>query len=169
MKKTLVIEGIIFIALGTLAVIFPHISTVALELLLGWILILSGVFQIYAVLRKKTSLPVLQSFLLAAAYTLVGVLLLLYPKEGMVSITAFLMALFLLQGVYGVFMAFHTSFPPISKAWLFVSGLISFTFAFLIWHSWPQDSSWITGLFTGANLILLGIAYLVLGKFFRKI
>ncbi len=169
MKKALVWEGIFFIILGVLAILFPHISTFAIELILGWLLILSAVFQIFALFTKKNHLPFSQSLLLAVAYAGVGLLLVFYPLEGVQTLTLLLALLFFLQGLYSLFTAFHTKFPPISRAWLFVSGLISICLAFLVWSRWPQDSSWLMGLFSGANLVLLGISYLVLGKFFRKI
>ncbi len=169
MKRSLVLEGALFIALGGIAVLFPHVSTIAIELLLGWLLVFSSLFQFLALSVKKARLPLFQTLLLAIAYGGVGSLLLIYPNKGEETITLFLALLFFLQGLYGLFMAFHTEFPPISKAWLFVSGLISICLAFFVWSRWPQDASWLLGLFSGANLILLGISYLVLGKFFRKI
>lgn len=169
MKKEVIIEGILFIVLGILAMIWPHFSTVALELLLGWLFLFSGLFQLYNAFQKKTHFPFVQSLLLAAAYAIIGLLLLFYPYEGRLSLALLLAILFFLQGLYAIFLSFRTSFPPISKAWLFVSGGISIVLGFFIWMKWPQDASWIIGLFTGANLFLLGISYLVLGRFFPKV
>jgi len=41
--RLFLIEGLVLLILGLLAIIVPRVATVAVELLLGWLLLISGI------------------------------------------------------------------------------------------------------------------------------
>ena len=52
--KLLLIEGILMIVLGLLAVALPIISTLAVTILVGWLFVIGGIFRLIASIRTRT-------------------------------------------------------------------------------------------------------------------
>ena len=82
--------------LGVFAVIWPQISTVAVDVYVGWLFLVSGAVGLVAVFFTPTVSAFLWSLLTAALALFVGILLLWHPVEGAVSLTLVL-SVFLLS------------------------------------------------------------------------
>ncbi len=48
-------EGIILFILGILAIVVPPIATIAVEILIGWLLLMSGIVGLIATLRARSA------------------------------------------------------------------------------------------------------------------
>jgi uncharacterized membrane protein HdeD (DUF308 family) len=48
-------QGILLVFAGVLALIFPVVSTVTVTLVIGWVLIFSGIFQAISLIRSRES------------------------------------------------------------------------------------------------------------------
>ena len=69
------------VILGVLAVIWPQISTIAVDVYVGWLFLLSGVIGLASMFLAQNMQAFLWSLLTAALSLLVGVLLLgIRPK-----------------------------------------------------------------------------------------
>ncbi len=80
-------QGIIMVVLGVLAVIWPQISTLAVDLYVGWMFLISGLTGLFAMFLAASAAGFLWSMLTAALSLFIGVLLLWHPVEGAVSLT----------------------------------------------------------------------------------
>jgi uncharacterized membrane protein HdeD (DUF308 family) len=91
-------HGIVLIILGVLAVIWPQVSTLAVDIYLGWIFLFSGAFGLAVAFYAPRTSDFSWTLLSAALSLFVGVLLLWHPVEGVVSLTLILVALFIVCG-----------------------------------------------------------------------
>src|ERR1700686_4029694 len=48
-------EGIILFILGILAIVVPPIATIAVEILIGWLLLMSGIVGLISTLRSRSA------------------------------------------------------------------------------------------------------------------
>jgi uncharacterized membrane protein HdeD (DUF308 family) len=96
------IQGVLMIILGALAVIWPQVSTVAADIYIGWILLISGIVGLVTMFWAPSIPAFLWSLLTAALSLIVGVLLLWHPVEGVVSLTLALIAFFIVEGIFQV-------------------------------------------------------------------
>ncbi len=161
-NRTLMIsEGIVFIILGALAVALPALSTLTLELFLGWLLVFAGLFQgARAFLAKKTS-PFLMIITSALLYLVIGILLLAYPLTGVLTLTILMMILYFVQGIVQIVMGIQ--YHSLSRSgWLIFSGLMTLVLSFLIWQGLPGTASWVLGLLAGINFLFFGFAMLAI-------
>jgi uncharacterized membrane protein HdeD (DUF308 family) len=152
-------QGVMMMILGMLAVIWPQISTVAVDIYIGWMFLLSGIVGLATMFLAPSVSAFLWSLVTAALSLVVGVLLLWHPVEGTVSLTLVLIAFFIAEGVFQIAAAirYRDAFPD-SWGWMVMSGVTDLILAWLMISGWPGTAVWALGLIAGANLITSGLA-----------
>ncbi len=144
--KLFLLQGILLLLLGLLAVALPNISTYGIEQLVGWLLIVGGFIRTASIIRRH-HLPAfwwsLSSSVIAMA---LGVLLLTHPMQGVITLTIVVTVLFVIEGVAAIFVALE--FRPYLRnwTWTLLGGLITLMLAYLIWEGWPNTATWVIGL-----------------------
>ena len=155
-------EGIIIVLLGALAVAKPMISSLAIEIFIGWLFFVGGILRIAMLLRAKQLPGFWWSLLGAVLAVAVGVILVANPFQGLLTLTMVLIALFLVEGFSAIFAAFDFRSHSSNWGWLLFSGIIDLVLAGMIWQSWPASGAWAIGLLTGVNLFFLGLSLIML-------
>jgi len=152
-------QGVIMIVLGVLAVIWPQISTVAVDIYIGWMFFLSGAVGLATMFLAPSVSAFLWSLLTAALSLGVGVLLLWHPVEGTVSLTLVLIAFFIAEGIFQVAaaIAYRDAFRG-TWGWMVMSGVTDLILAWVMISGWPGTAIWALGLIAGVNLITTGLA-----------
>lgn len=161
-RRLFIIEGILFLILGILAVALPVVFTIGVELMIGWLFVIAGLVQGYRAFKNYQRSGFALSLLTALIYLLFGILLVANPIAGALSLTLILTFFFLFDGISKIIFAFRLR-PLSNWGWLLFSGLISLAMAFIIWSGWPQTGLWVIGLLVGINLIFTGTSLLMLG------
>ena len=155
-------QGVIMVILGVLAVVWPRISTIAVDVYVGWLFLLSGVVGLASMFLAQNVQAFLWSLLTAALSLFVGVLLLWHPTEGAVSLTLVLIALFIVEGIIQIAASLsYRDVLPNSWGWMLASGVVDLILAALIIRGWPSTASWALGLIVGVNLISTGLAVIM--------
>ena len=163
-------QGVVMTVIGILAMIWPQISTVAVDLYVGWMFFISGAVGVLGMFFAPTVSTFLWSLLTSALSLLVGVLLLWHPVEGAASLTLVLIAFFLVEGVFHIVLSFsyRNAFPG-SWGWMLISGITDLILVAIIMKGWPTSANWALGLVVGANLITSGLAILMIALAARRI
>lgn len=165
-----VAQGVVMTILGMLSVVWPQISTVAVDLYVGWLFLLSGVVGVIALFFAPTVSSFLWALLTTALSLLVGVLLVWHPVEGAASLTLVLIAFFLVEGVFQTVLSFsYWNVFPKSWGWMLVSGITDLILVAIIVKGWPASASWALGVVVGANLITSGVAMVMVGLAARRV
>ncbi len=151
--------GILLAVLGIVAISFPFMTTIAAKVILGWIFLIGGIgWIIHAFSTQKWSQFFL-NLLAGALYVIAGGWLAFLPLTGIIALTIFLAATFIVQGVLELVMAFRMR-PRTGWVWMLISGLIAAIVGGLIFAGLPATATWAIGLMVGINLIMTGFAYL---------
>jgi len=163
-------QGIITTLLGVAALIWPQISTLAVELYVGWLLLFSGVMGLVVMFFAPSVSGFLWTLLTAALSLFAGVVLLWHPVEGVVSLTLLLVAFFIAEGVFQIAAAFgYRSVFPESWGWMLSSGIADLILALLLVAGWPSSAGWALGLIVGVNLITSGVATTIVASAVRRV
>lgn len=153
------VQGAIMMVLGALAIIWPQISTLAVDISAGWIFLLSGLVGLITMFFVPNVPAFLWSLLTSALSLFCGVLLLWHPIEGAVSLTLVLVAFFIVEGIFQIAAAIrYREALPDSWGWMMMSGIADLALAAVIISGWPGSASWALGLIVGVNLITSGLA-----------
>lgn len=162
-------QGVIILLLGIAAVIWPQISSLAIDVYVGWLFLLSGVVGLAMMFFAPNATGFLWSLLTGALALFAGVLLLWHPVEGVISLTLVLVAFFIAEGVSQIAAAFvYRSAFPESWGWMIFSGIADLALAALIIAGWPSSASWALGLIVGVNLITSGVAIIAVASAARR-
>jgi uncharacterized membrane protein HdeD (DUF308 family) len=163
-------QGVIMTILGVLAVIWPQISTVAVDVYVGWLFLLSGVVGLATMFLAQDVQAFLWLLLTAALSLFVGIVLLWHPVEGAVSLTLVLIAFFIVEGIFQIAasISYRDVFPD-SWGWLLASGIADLILAALIIKGWPSTAGWALGLIVGVNLVTSGAAIIMVALAGRSV
>lgn len=151
------LQGILLVLAGLLALIFPVVSTLTITLVIGWVLIFSGIFQAISLIRGRDSPLFWLPLVSVVLFLLVGALILRNPAEGVLTITLLMIVFFMIEGVSKIILAF-TMRPLPNWGWVLTSGLISVFLAVFLWARLPATALWLIGVLVGIELIAEGIA-----------
>jgi uncharacterized membrane protein HdeD (DUF308 family) len=162
-KNILLFEGILFTILGFLAVALPGISTLSTELFIGWLLIFGGVVQLYRTFKNRHASGFIGSLLTGFLYSLFGILLVIFPIAGILSLTILLTFFFITEGIAKIFLGFQLRHFQY-WGWFIVNGILALVMAFIIWNGWPGSAFWVLGLLVGINMIFFGISLIFLSR-----
>jgi len=98
-------EGIVLFILGILAIVVPPIATIAVEVLIGWLLLMSGIVGLIATLRMRSAPGFWWSLLSAVLGIAAGIVLLRWPLSGALSLTLILTVFLTLEGMISILYA----------------------------------------------------------------
>jgi uncharacterized membrane protein HdeD (DUF308 family) len=152
-------QGAIMIILGALAFAAPAAATVAVDIYIGWLFLISGIVGLVAMFSTKNIPAFLWSLVTAALSVSVGVLLVWRPVEGALSLTIVLTAFFIVEGVFQIVTSIaYRDVMGGSWGWMLVSGISDLALATIIILGWPMTAGWAPGLLVGINMITSGWA-----------
>ena len=161
--KFFLIEGIVLLIMGAIAVCVPPIATVAVEVFIGWIILLSGVLGLVMTFQTRGSPGFGWSLLSALLGLVVGIVLLAWPLSGVLSLTVMLTIFLALEGVASIMYAMAHRRERSSR-WelMLVSGIVDLILAGLILAGLPGTAAWAIGLIVGINMLFGGVALIAL-------
>lgn len=151
------IQGGLLVVVGALAVVYPIVSSVAVVLLLGWVLVISGILQGISLLGTRHVPHFWLQLISVALAVLIGLLFLRDPGQGLLTITLLLIVFFMIEGISKVVFAL-TIRPFPSWYWVLGSGAVGILLSIILWASLPFTALWLIGLLLGIKLISIGAA-----------
>jgi uncharacterized membrane protein HdeD (DUF308 family) len=163
-------EGIVLFVLGILAIVVPPIATIAVEVLIGWLLLMSGIVGLIATLRMRSAPGFWWSLLSAVLGIVAGIVLLRWPLSGALSLTLILTVFLTLEGMISILYALDHK-RELSGRWamMLFSGVIDLFLAGIIFAGLPGTAAWAIGLLIGINLVFGGSALIAMALHARNI
>ncbi|MFA8387229.1 MAG: HdeD family acid-resistance protein [Pelagibaca sp.] len=170
-KTTLWIVGVGTLILGVLAIIFPLAASLAAELLFGGVLLALGILQVGRAVLSGDIDSRLWVLVFGLLSLLAGVILLLFPLQGVVTLTILVASYFIMGGVLKLAGAWQLSPPRRRKnaqaempgsGWLALSGAVSLLLGLVLFFGLPSTAIWALGLLIGIDLALLGASEIAL-------
>jgi uncharacterized membrane protein HdeD (DUF308 family) len=152
-----IVQSGLMILAGILALVFPVISSVAIVLFLGWLLIFSGILQAISLIDARHVPHFWLQLVSVVLSVLVGVLFLRNPGAGLLTLTLLLIVFFMVEGISKVIFSL-TIRPFPNWGWVLASGVISILLAFYLWANTPVTAIWLLGVLLGIELICEGAA-----------
>jgi uncharacterized membrane protein HdeD (DUF308 family) len=157
--KLYLVEGVVLLLLGFIAIVIPPIATLAVTILLGWLFLLSGIMGLLTTFWMRHAPGFWWSLVSAALGVLVGASLLAMPLSGAVSLTVVLVAFFMIEGVVSIMFALdHKRELSGRWGWMLASGVVDLALGVMILAGLPSTAAWAIGLLVGINMMFGGSA-----------
>jgi uncharacterized membrane protein HdeD (DUF308 family) len=159
--------GILLLICGTLAICLPLASSLGVVIVVGWLVLLAGVWHLIFVFHSHSLGGVLWQLLLAIVYGAAGVYMLMHPLLGLLTLTLVLAIFLLIEA--GLETALYFAIRRTTNAgWVLFDAIVTLVLAILIWSQWPSSSGWVLGMLVGISLIFSGISRLSLSTAMRR-
>lgn len=149
--------GIVLTVLGVVAIALPVISTLFVETWVALILISAGATKLVYAYQTREEGNTLWKTLLGILYVATGVMLFIYPRTGVLTLTLLLGSFLLTEGVFELILAFRLR-PRQNWTWALGNGIITLVLGGMIWFQFPFDAPWLLGTLLGASILLSGIS-----------
>ena len=162
-----VLLSILLVIAGLLAIALPQMAGVAVDTLIAWLLMFSGVVHVVYAWHTRSAGAVLWEVLVGIAYAGVGLYLLAFPVAGLESLTLALALYLFVEGVMEFILSFQLR-PKPGTGWLLFDGIVTLILAAMIWSTWPWSSVWVIGTLVGISMLLSGVTRLMLSLGHRQ-
>lgn len=160
MRRSLLVLGLLLAILGAAGVFFPNIMSIAVEIYIGWMMVLAGALWSYYAFRLHVHS--FSGWLKPVVLVAAGILWLLFPAPGIAALTLLIAFYLLVDAFAGFGLAFERR-PHQGWLWLVFNGVLSLALALLILVGWPATSSFFLGLFVGISLLFDGLSLIMIG------
>jgi uncharacterized membrane protein HdeD (DUF308 family) len=155
--RLFMVQGVVMVVLGVLAVALPIAATMVIAIFVGWLFLISGIVGLIALFSVHNTPAFLWGLLTAALSVAAGAVLVWNPVAGALSLTLVLAAFFVAEGVFQIATSFgYRHVMTASWGWLLVSGIVDLLLALVIILGWPISAAWALGLIVGINLLTSG-------------
>ena len=159
-----VVEGAVLLILGALAIVVPPLATLGVTIFLGWVLLISGAIGLAMTFMARGAPGFAWSLVSALLGIAVGLMLLVWPLGGALSLTLVLTAFFIVEGVASIMYAFEHK-RELTGRWGFMllSGVVDLVLAAIIIAGLPGTALWALGVLVGINMLFGGASLVGLG------
>lgn len=159
-------QGILLVIAGVLALVYPLITNVALAIFLGWMLLFSGIVQAVTLIGGGKTPDFWLQLISAALSVIVGFLFLRNPAVAVGTLVMLMSVFFLIEGISKtVFSLTIRPFP--NWGWVLASGVLGILIAFWLLAN-PGMSLLLLGILIGIQLIAEGVAIATMAWTARK-
>ena len=153
--------GILFLIVGTAAILLPVLGTFVAQSLLSGLMILSGFLYCGLSFQLRGFWNVVWTAIVGLLSIAAGLILLSYPLQGVLTLTLFLSAYFIVTGVFkGIHALQHRSRH--GWVWSLTSAIASIALGSMIGWGFPGTALWTLGLLFGIDLIFYGWALIAI-------
>jgi len=159
--------GIFLVVCGTVAVMFPILSNIAVMVVLGLALMATGIATIVTSFWAGKWSGLLLQLLVGILYVVVGLQITDAPVEAGLVTAIFLAGFFIVVGAFRTVAALTIRFPY--WGWALLNGIVTFLFGVAVYRHFPQCAFWVVGLLVGVEMLLNGWTWIALALSIRRI
>jgi uncharacterized membrane protein HdeD (DUF308 family) len=148
--------GIVQIVAGSIAIAVPVVASIAAVGIFGAVLLVTAALQLIHAFKVRAWPRSAWSGLGGVLYAIAGLLVVMYPLGGALTLAVMIAILFIADGTLR--MVFGMTVRPVAGwGWLVAAGLCSIVVGVILLLGWPATALWATGLLLGVNLIFTGV------------
>ena len=160
--------SVALIIMGILGIVLPEIPSIAVVLIVGWLLLFDGFIQLVHAFQSKGVGHIAWKLLVSACYIAAGIFLVARPIIGAASLTLMLAVFLFALGVMDIVFYFSARYAGRS-GWMLFNGVVTLILGFMIWRRWPQGSLWYLGTLVGVAMFMTGVTRLMMTLGVRKL
>jgi uncharacterized membrane protein HdeD (DUF308 family) len=153
--------SLLMILAGILAIGLPLAGGIAVNIVVAWLLVFSGVAHLALGWHLRGIGGVIWQTLLGVLYIGIGIYVLTHPVAGLLALTLALAIYLFAEGVLELILSFQIRSRQ-GRGWLLLDGIVTLILGVLIWRTWPASTEWAIGTLVGISMIFSGTTRLML-------
>ncbi len=161
------ILGILLVVSGLVALIYPLVASLAVVMVLGMSLLISGVATVITSFWAGKWSAMLLQLLIGIFYTVLGFLIMDRPIMSTLSLTLVVAVMLVIVGMMRSIAALVIRFPQ--WGWSLLSGVLATLVGLMIYRNLQEDAVWVIGTLIGIQLIFDGWFWIMLAAAIRQL
>ena len=167
------ITGMLLVIAGTLSITYPLFTSFGVVILIGAVLIVSGVATIISAFWAGKWSAFFVHILSGLLYLVIGFVITETPFESLTVLTLMLAGFFIVGGGFRIVMALVEKYHH--WGWGLVNGVVTLTLGLIIFRAFrhlpeePGGVLWIIGLLVGLELLFNGWTWVMLSLAIKKL
>ena len=153
--------SILLIVAGIFAIASPMAAGIAVNIVVGWLLVFSGCTHLVFAWHTRNAGGFLWEVLVGIVYVVTGAYLLTHLVVGLASLTIALAIYLFVEAILEFGLGF-TVRPLPGSGWLLLDGVVTLILAIMIWRTWPSSTDWVIGTLVGISMLFSGVSRLVI-------
>jgi uncharacterized membrane protein HdeD (DUF308 family) len=153
--------------LGTIALLIVPAATIGTALVLGWLLLFSGILEMVHAIRVRRWGGFFLHVIGGVLGLLIGLLVVTHPVSGALAWTLLFASFLTVIGLFRLIGAISLQFPH--WGWAVFDGIVTLGLGILLWADWPWSGLWFLGLAVGVSLLLRGWSYVMFAIAIRNL
>ncbi len=162
----LLLLGMLLTIGGVAAIAYPLVSSVGAIMILGIVLIVSGIATIIGAFWAGQWSGFLLQLLVGVLYVMAGLAIRDAPVESTALLTMFIAAFFIVVGIFRIIVSLVERFPQ--WGWAMLNGIITLLAGVIIYDTFPVSALWVIGLLVGLELLFNGWTWIMLSLVIRQ-
>ena len=154
--------GVVYLVAGLIALGSVVSATAATVWVVGIMMIVAGVFEVFNAFQVKTWGRFVFWLLLGVLYIVAGFVAIDSPFLTALWLTLLLGAALAASGIVRIFLAFNMKHGS-AWVWVLISGLITLLLGGIILIHWPNSALYTLGIILGVDLVFAGAGWIGLG------
>ena len=168
--KAYLFEGIVLLLLGAAAIVVPQIATLTVALLIGWLLLFSGIVGLITTFQMRSAPGFWWSLVSAILAIAAGIVLLASPVGSAIPLTFVLIVFFIIEGVASIMFGARSQAPATRK--LGRHAFERYCRSAVDRHDFPRPPELgrgAIGLLVGINMVFGGVALIAMALHARNL
>ncbi|MBI1324593.1 HdeD family acid-resistance protein [bacterium] len=162
-----ILFGILITLLGIVCLGMTVTLTLTSMMYFGLLLLVRGAFELLASFRSRDWGGFFFHLISASIGAVAGLVMVTRPGMAAETITLFLGALFMVEGMMLLFAGLIYRFP--SWGWTLANGLITFVLGLMLWQEFPFSGLYFIGTLIAIEILMTGANYIALGLYGRRL
>ena len=163
-----IVLSVLMMVSGVLAMAIPAVAGLAVTVMFGWLLIVTGGLHLGFAWRGHGAGAVIGEIAVAVLYAALGFYMLARPVAGLASLTLAIAAYLAAKGVLEGVIAFTFRAMP-GSGWLVFDAILTIALAAMIASAWPVSAAWTVGVLVGIAMVSSGFARLMVSTAVRRL
>jgi len=143
--------AVLLLVAGAASIVFPFLSAAAVTLAFGAVAVAAGVSQLLRLGAAADLKARIFRLVASLLYVVGGLFVLLFAVDSTFSITLFLGALLVVEGVMELAAAAAAAGP--ARSLVLLDGIITCLLGGMVLVEWPSDTLWVVGTLFGVALL----------------
>lgn len=163
-----ILFSVLMIVAGLWAIAYPYHAGLAMNIFLGWMLVIAGVGHfVFAWYTRRTGSIALK-ILLGILYLAVAFYLLEHPERGLRTLTLALACYLLFEGAAELVLYWQHRDAG-GATWFLLNGIITLVLGGMIFSTWPSNTEWALGTLVGISIFFSGVSRLMISLAARRV
>jgi uncharacterized membrane protein HdeD (DUF308 family) len=162
-----IVLSVLMITAGLLAISVPGVAGAAVTMIVGWLLVISGVLHLALAFGGGQPRAVIGEILLAVLYGFIGYYVLSRPGVGLAALTAAITVYLFVEAILEFVLSYALR-PLRGAGWLLFDGIVTLGLAIFVVSTWSSSESWLLGVLVGVSMLFSGVTRLLLSVEVRR-